>query len=246
MTFLHAQDPKEFKIGGASTFVEPVVKSHLEEIQKEVGDGLKVSCVIQNAIAGLNMVLDKTAQLAVVTNVENLKSHKKVKDHAELKNLKSSDEIASGKIVIVAHKDVSVDKLTKDQLKDIFSGKIKNWKDVGGKDEDILVVSGKGIGIQKTIEEKLLSGEEMAQKVAAENPLDAVKLVGKKAGAIGFFGDILQKETKKLFEENKVKTLDVGKLDELNLSYVAVFLTELTDDQKNVIKALKKIIADNA
>lgn len=245
MTILYAQDSKEFTIGGASTFVNPVVKEHLKEIQDHMTNGLKISSINQNAIAGLRMLLDEKIQLAIVSNLEELKKNEKVKDHKNIKDVKS-EEIVSGKIAIVAHKDVSVDKLTKDQLKDIFSGKIKNWKDVGGKDEDILVVSGKGIGIQKEIEGKLLSGDSMTQKVAAENPLDAVKLVGKKSGAIGFYADVLPKETKKLFTENKVKVLDVEKLDDLNISYVVVFLKEQTDDQKLVIKTLKKIIADNA
>ncbi|CAO4841512.1 MAG: hypothetical protein CNLJKLNK_01085 [Holosporales bacterium] len=245
MTLLHANDSKEFKIGGAATFIEPVVKSHLEEIQKDMADCLKISSVSHNAIAGLKMLLDENIQLAVVSNLENLKKNEKVKDHKNIKDVKSED-IASGKILIVVHKDVSIDKLTKDQLKDIFSGKIKNWKDVGGKDEDILVVSGKGIGIQKTIEEKLLSGESMTQKVAAENPIDAIKLVSKKPGSIGFYGDVLSKETKKLFAANKVKVVEIEKFDELTLSYVVVFLKEQTDDQKWVIKTLKKVIADNA
>lgn len=40
-------------------------------------------------------------------------------------------------IAVFVHKNNPVAKLTKDQLKGIFSGSIKNWKEVGGKDAPI-------------------------------------------------------------------------------------------------------------
>ena len=45
--------------------------------------------------------------------------------------------IALDGLVFITHKDNSVDSLSIDQIRDIYSGKIKNWKEVGGKDEKI-------------------------------------------------------------------------------------------------------------
>lgn len=42
-------------------------------------------------------------------------------------------------VAVFVHKDNPVKDLTKEQLKDIFTGKIKNWKQVGGKDAPIAV-----------------------------------------------------------------------------------------------------------
>ncbi len=44
-------------------------------------------------------------------------------------------------IAVVVHPSNSVDKLTIDQLADIFTEKIKNWKEVGGKDASIVLLS---------------------------------------------------------------------------------------------------------
>jgi len=48
--------------------------------------------------------------------------------------------IAKEGFVFIVHGDNPVDSLSQQQLKDIYSGKIANWKEVGGKDEKIIVV----------------------------------------------------------------------------------------------------------
>lgn len=50
-------------------------------------------------------------------------------------------EIAYDGIGIIVNKSNTVKSLTINQIKDIYTGKITNWKDVGGKDTPIVVVS---------------------------------------------------------------------------------------------------------
>ncbi len=50
--------------------------------------------------------------------------------------------IGKDKVIVLVHKDNQVSTLSKEQLTGIFTGKIVNWKDVGGKDMPILVVWG--------------------------------------------------------------------------------------------------------
>ena len=47
-------------------------------------------------------------------------------------------EIGKEAFVFFVHKDNPVSNLTTEQIKGIYSGKITNWKDVGGKDEKII------------------------------------------------------------------------------------------------------------
>jgi phosphate transport system substrate-binding protein len=44
-------------------------------------------------------------------------------------------------IVPVVHPSNPVQDLSLDQLKAIYTGQVRNWKDVGGPDKDIVVVS---------------------------------------------------------------------------------------------------------
>ncbi len=52
--------------------------------------------------------------------------------------------VAWDALVVIGHPSNSVDNLTLDQLKNIFTGKITNWKQVGGKDQKIAVLIRKG------------------------------------------------------------------------------------------------------
>lgn len=43
-------------------------------------------------------------------------------------------EIAIDGMAIITSKDNKIDSLKLSQIRDIYTGKIRNWKDVGGKD----------------------------------------------------------------------------------------------------------------
>jgi phosphate transport system substrate-binding protein len=49
--------------------------------------------------------------------------------------------VAVDALAVIVHPDNPVDKLTIDQLSDIFTGRITNWKEVGGHDAPIILLS---------------------------------------------------------------------------------------------------------
>lgn len=68
---------------------------------------------------------------------------------------------------VVVNKDVTVDSLTQQQLVDIFTGKITNWKDVGGQDEKITVVNRPtSSGTRATFKKVVLKGQDEVQGLA--------------------------------------------------------------------------------
>lgn len=69
--------------------------------------------------------------------------------------------IALDVIVVIAHKDVPLDDLTAAQVKDIFTGKITNWKEVGGPDQAVkVVVRDEASGTREMFDEKALEKEK--------------------------------------------------------------------------------------
>jgi phosphate transport system substrate-binding protein len=52
-------------------------------------------------------------------------------------------EMEGNRLVVIGNKANPVRQLTKEQLKGIFTGKIRNWKEVGGRDLPVQVVWGK-------------------------------------------------------------------------------------------------------
>lgn len=89
----------------------------------------------------------------------------------------------------VVNKDVGITSLTKDQLKGIFTAEITNWSEVGGPDEDIILVTRpSSSGTRALFQQWALDGEEEASNAALETDDSGTLLqnVQQNAGAIGY------------------------------------------------------------
>ena len=79
--------------------------------------------------------------------------------------------IARDGIAIVVHPSQTVKGLTKDQIRDIFSGKITNWSEVGGVSKAIHVVAREeGSGTRAAFEEMVMGKEALIAKEAVLQP----------------------------------------------------------------------------
>ncbi len=105
--------------------------------------------------------------------------------------------IAKDKLVFFVHKDNPVASLSKEQLKGIFTGKIQNWKEVGGKDMPVIVVWGKlSTGTNSMVSKNVLDGAAALKDVIEVNTSDDVKaMVVNTPEGIGF-GPIAMRDDK--------------------------------------------------
>ncbi len=98
-------------------------------------------------------------------------------------------EVATITMAPVVNKDLGVTNLTTDQLVSIFTGKTTNWKDVGGPDEAIVLVTRpSSSGTRALFKTWALNGAEEASNEALETDDSGTLLqtVEQNKGAIGY------------------------------------------------------------
>ena len=112
-----------------STSVGPTIEVLAEEYKKN--NDVKIEVQQVGSSSGIKNTIDGTSNLGM--------SSRDLKDEEE----QSLDEtqIAIDGIAVITNIENKVNDLTMNQVKDIFTGKITNWKEVGGEDAQIVVVS---------------------------------------------------------------------------------------------------------
>ncbi|MGG6313705.1 phosphate ABC transporter substrate-binding protein [Paenibacillus macerans] len=98
-------------------------------------------------------------------------------------------QVAVVAMAAVVNPDVNVDNLTKDQLVQIFTGKVTNWKDLGGPDQAIQIVNRpSSSGTRATFEKYALGTktEDLQGSIQEDSSGTVKKLVGETPGAIGY------------------------------------------------------------
>lgn len=90
-------------------------------------------------------------------------------------------------IVPIVNKSAGVKSLTRQQLSDIFTGKITNWKQVGGKNQNITVINrSKGSGTRGTFEGLILNGKKPIQAQEQDSNGTVRKIVSSTPGTISY------------------------------------------------------------
>ncbi|MFD1956577.1 phosphate ABC transporter substrate-binding protein [Paenibacillus thailandensis] len=98
-------------------------------------------------------------------------------------------QVAVVSMAAVVNPEVGVDNLTKQQLIDIFTGKVKNWSEVGGKDQEIVIVNRPASSGTRATFEKYALGqktEDLPGSIQEDSSGTVKKLVGETPGAIGY------------------------------------------------------------
>ena len=170
---------------GGSTTVEPIVVSAIEAFAENYPDA-KLSYDAQGSSVGVQGVLDGVYVLGG--------SSRNLKDK-EIDAGAVPISIALDGIAIVVNSDVLIDNLSLDQVAMIFAGKIKNWREVGGPNREIVVVNrDEASGTRAAFTELVLQvkygkeGRFIADAITTESNGDMVTKVGQTPDTIGYCG----------------------------------------------------------
>jgi phosphate transport system substrate-binding protein len=179
---------EELKIGAGGAPTENILKPIRDSFEKSTGIKLYINSTgPKNALIDLGNG-DVEAAAAGLAYQDWLALMKK--EGQEVKDPTSFNPIVIGKdrIMVIVHKDNPVKKLSAEQLKEIFTGQIISWKDVGGEDLPIMIVVGKLTpGTNAMFSKKFLDGKDLTKEVLdATNAEDVRQNVMSNPSAIGF------------------------------------------------------------
>ena len=161
-----------------STSVGPLVEKIAENYGKEKPN-IKVEVNQIGSSSGITNAINGVSELGMSSR--DLKEE----EAAEL----SETIIAYDGIVVVAHPSNKVNDLTLEEVKDIYTGKITNWKEVGGADMEIVVVSREdGSGSRDAFQEIVgySSGELVKSAIISSGNGNIKTTVATNKHAVGF------------------------------------------------------------
>ena len=193
------------KIVGSTT-VYPIAEDAVKLFKAQKPDA-KIDLSAGGSSVGVKAIMDGIADIG---NSSRPLSSKEM-DAAKAKNLKIDVHVvAYDCIAPIVHPANPVADLTIAQLHDIYTGKITNWKDVGGKDQNIIVVSREdNSGTYDTWDHFVMKKKPVAAAALKQQSNPGVRAyVSKTPKAIGYVGYGFAKE--KSIKAIKVNGIDAN------------------------------------
>lgn len=170
--------------GSGSSALLPLVKDAAEKFKVD-NKGVSISLNAGGSGTGLKQIADGSVDMGnsdvpAETKLDKDKAAK-LEDH----------RVAVMTVATIVNPDIAsvVKSLTKQQLQDVFTAKVTNWKDVGGPDEPIVLVTRpQTSGTRALFKQYAINGAEEASNKSLETDNSGllVQSVAQNKGAIGY------------------------------------------------------------
>ena len=160
-----------------STSIQPFAEMLSQEFNKRHPD-MTIEVQGGGSTAGLQAVSNNMAEIGMCSR--GLKKD----EEAQYKPI----QIAIDGLAVVIHPGNKIDNLSIQQIKNIFSGKIVNWRELGGSDRPIHVITREeGSGTREAFQKLVMGKDRISRKAVTQESNGAVKeLVRADQAAIGF------------------------------------------------------------
>lgn len=187
------------KIKGSDT-VLPLAQKEAEVYMKK-NKGSRITVTGGGSGVGISSLIDNTTDIAMASRKMKLSEKMKVNEGG---NTSTEVVIAFDALAVIVNPANKVGQLTREQLEGIFTGKIRNWSEVGGDNMPIVVYGRESSsGTYDFFKEHVLNNKNYASSVMSMPATGAiVQSVSQTKGAIGYVGFA--------YIEKTVKTLSVS------------------------------------
>lgn len=172
----------EITLSGSTTVQKRVVEPAAKAI--EAATGVKVTVRGTSSGRGFKEILDGKASASIASSpLSSLLSKNKLPDDGTYQQ----HVLISDVIVPIVHTTNPVSTLSHEQLSDINTGKVTNWKNVGGNDQKIVVITSKKGSATRAVFQKIVMKKAAYVKGVREvsSTRQEVDRVAKFKGGIG-------------------------------------------------------------
>ncbi len=196
-----------------STTVGPIAKAFAEYYMQQNKD-VNITVSESGSGNGAKSLINKACDIA---NMSRFMKGKEFKAAADKGIMPVAHVVAMDGLPILVHPSNPVDKLTVDQVRDIYLGKITNWKQLGGPDKKIIKISrDTNSGTYETFNKLVMKKQKIAGDCEYVGSNGAIRQrVQSTSSAIGYAGLGFVDKTVKALSVNDVfpsaKTVASGK-----------------------------------
>ena len=179
------ENPNQISIQGSST-VLPIAQKAAEVY---MNNNSEVNISVRGGGSGNGIA-------ALIDNAVDIANASRFIKEKEFKQARNNDvypvphRIAMDGIAVIVNPNNPIKNLTLEQLKKIYTAEVENWKELGGPDEEIVIVSrDSSSGTYEVFGEIALDGERVTQSALMQSSNGTVKsTVGNTKGGIGYIG----------------------------------------------------------
>jgi phosphate transport system substrate-binding protein len=199
---VYAQETKSRIVLDGSTTVGPIAKAFAEYYMSRHPE-VNITVSESGSGNGAKSLINGTCDIA---NMSRFMKDTEVKAALEKGVIPFPHTVAMDGVAVIVHPSNSVKALTVDQVRGIYMGKITNWRQLGGADRKIVVISrDTNSGTYETFETRVMGGERMAASTEYVGSNGAVRQrVQNTPAAVGYVGLGFVDRTVKALEINKI------------------------------------------
>jgi len=196
----------EVRLHGSTTVQKRVMEPGKDALEKTTG--IKLILIGNGTGNGLEDLVEGKCHASMASEeladaVASMKAATGLDAPPDIKG----NTITSDVIKVIVHPSNPVTKLSKEQLKGLHSGKITNWKEVGGADMPVIVVTSHlGSATKKVFQKTIMDGEPYSREAieveTTRKEVDTVNFFPEGIGAVsqGFISLPGNKEKVKVVE----------------------------------------------